>query len=243
MKNIYLSLLAILVAGGLSAQNLNGRTITIVGDSAEIIETGVVRVNNNSSQNVSLKVKRQEGNLVAGSANYFCWTICYGPSTNVSPSAMTVTGNGYNDNFHGYYDPAMNPGESTISYIFFNTANTNDSVWFTVNYRTSGVGDTLSDPFIDVNFSAAGISENSTKVSSPAYPNPSANHVSFNLVKSEKTDRVEVYNMLGEKVYVQQLTDFSKVIIPVNRLHDGIYFCNFLRNENVIGAERFSVVH
>lgn len=243
MKHLYLFLLAIFISDAIPAQNLNGRTIRIVGDSANIMETGVVRVNNKTSQNISMKVRRREGNLVAGSANYFCWTICYGPQTNVSPSAMTVNANDYNDNFHGYYDPAMNPGESTVTYVFFNTANVNDSVWFTVNYSTTGIPDTLSDPYIDVNFSAAGIADNANIVAGHAYPNPASDVVYFDMGKTGKTDKIEVFNMLGEKMYESSVSGASRIQIPVNKLPQGIYFCNFYKQGKVLSAERFTVVH
>lgn len=240
MKQLYILFIALIVAESVSAQNLNGRTITLVGDST--VETGVVRVNNLTSNPLSIKVKRKEVGVVPGTINYFCWTVCYGPATNVSPSPIVINPSSYSDDFHGYYESYHMQGETTVSYIFYNTANPNDSAWFTVNYKIAGTGDTLSDPFIDLNFTT-GINEAKIQVTGPAYPNPSTDAVSFNLFKNEKVERVEVINMLGKTVLQQQITEGAKLMIPVNKLSDGIYFCNFYRNGAVVSTERFSVVH
>jgi hypothetical protein len=241
MKHLYL---IICLFAGISysySQDLTGQTITLVGDSADLIETGVIRVKNLSSTNVSMKVRRREDSLVTNSSNYFCWTICYGPGTDVSPTSLTVNANSYSDNFHGYYNPNSEGGSSTITYVFFNTANVNDTAWFTVKYATSGAGDTLTDPFITVNFPASVNEVKNSSVITNAYPNPAKDIVSFDILKGEKVDRVEVLNMLGVKVLQNTTALQSTVNIPVSGLAEGIYFCNFYRDGVTVGTQRFTV--
>lgn len=241
MKHIYLFALLFAFTSVSAQTNLTGATITLVAeDNATLVETGTVRVYNNSSQNYTIKTRRREGNLIPGSVNYFCWTICYGPGTNESPSGLAVNASDYNDSFHGYYDPAGNDGTSTITYVFFNQSNPNDSVWFRVNWATTGVSDTIIDPFINLDFNSA-VKEEKSAVASPAYPNPAAELVSFELLSSERPEKIQVLNMLGVKVSEQNITSSQKVVIAVNELPEGVYFCNFYKDGMITATRRFTV--
>lgn len=239
MRKLYILLLFIFSGVVAFAQtNLTNRTITLLAENdSTLLETGVVRVNNTNSQQKEILVRRRLNNIVANSVNYFCWTICYGPGTNVSPAPITIAAADYSDNFHGYYDPAKNPGTSTITYVFYDKNNTADSVWFKVNYTTSGVPDTIIDPFINLDFTSSVKNISKTQVS--VYPNPAADQITFE--SAEKVDGLTIVNLLGKTVRTTTVNPTSKVVADVNELPSGVYFCNLFRNGVVVATKRFSV--
>jgi hypothetical protein len=240
MRYIYSVLIFLAATISVDAQRLNEQTITIAGDPADIIETGVIRVTNNSANNYSVKVRRRVGDVSPNSSNYFCWTVCYGSGTDVSPAPLTINSNSYNDSFHGYLVPNGDTTMSVVTYVFFNAANANDSVWFRVNYVPNGIADALNDPHVELSFPSS-VKEIKEQVVSHGYPNPAKEQISFDITRGEKVERVEVVNLLGVKVSQQNLTSQSKVVINVNGLSEGIYFCNFYNEGNVVGTQRFIV--
>jgi hypothetical protein len=239
MKNIYIVFL-IAVSSAVSAQNLTGKTITLVAaDSMTLIETGPVTTYNKSSQSYSIMVRRREESLVPNTANYFCWTQCYSPNTDSSSAPLTIAANGNNTDFHAYYDPAGYNGESTVRYVFYNPSDRRDSVWTRIVYKTTGTGDTLTDPFMEINF-VAGVKENRSANISNAYPNPAKDQVTFIVRNNEDIENIEVVNLLGVTV-LKQSVNSDRIHVPVTELSEGVYFCNFYKDGVAVSTQRFTV--
>lgn len=95
-------------------------------------------VTNNSGNDLSVLVKKVENYLVMGSYNAFVWGgINYAPFVYISLHSHTIPAGGTtgDDGFLGYYGPNSNPGQSSISYVFFDEYNPNDSVSVIVLYN------------------------------------------------------------------------------------------------------------
>jgi hypothetical protein len=134
-----------LIAMGVSAQSISlvNPVAQVIGDASTLSGAGEMvaewPVTNISDVQIAVKCNRSVITEVPGSLNYFCWGVCYGETTNVSLLAQTIFANDTNSTFYAHYKPQGNPGESIISYCFFNTANPADQACQTVSfcYETS----------------------------------------------------------------------------------------------------------
>lgn len=110
----------------------------VVADASTLTGAGEMvaewPVTNISDVQVAVKCNRSIVSEIAGSSNYFCWGVCYGETTNVSLLAQTIFASDTNSTFYAHYKPQGNPGESIISYCFFNTANPVDQACQTVSF-------------------------------------------------------------------------------------------------------------
>ncbi len=134
-----------LIAMGVSAQSISlvNPVAQVIGDASTLSGAGEMvaewPVTNISDVQIAVKCNRSVITEVPGSSNYFCWGVCYGETTNLSLLAQTIFANDTNSTFYAHYKPQGNPGESIISYCFFNTANPADQACQTVSfcYETS----------------------------------------------------------------------------------------------------------
>lgn len=138
-KNILFFGLA-LTCGVVSAQSMelvnpvaqvNGTASTLTGAGEMVAEWPVTNI---SSASISLKCSRSVVTEVAGTSNYFCWGVCFGETTNVSLISQTILPGDTNQTFYAHYKPLGNPGETLITYCFFNTANPSDQACQTVSF-------------------------------------------------------------------------------------------------------------
>jgi hypothetical protein len=125
---------------GMSAQSMelvnpvvqvNGTASTLTGAGEMVAEWPVTNISNTS---ISLKCSRSVVSEIAGTSNYFCWGVCFGETTNVSLIAQTILPSDTNHTFYAHYKPLGNPGETLITYCFFNTANPTDQACQTVSF-------------------------------------------------------------------------------------------------------------
>ena len=125
---------------GVSAQSIelvnpvvqvNATIATLTGAGEMVAEWPVTNI---SDVSVSVRCSRSVISEIAGSSNYFCWGVCYGETTNVSLLAQTILASDTNHTFYAHYKPLGNPGETLITYCFFNTANPTDQACQTVSF-------------------------------------------------------------------------------------------------------------
>jgi hypothetical protein len=170
-----------------------------------------VFVTNNTASPINVIVKKVEIDIVSGSLNTFCWGLCFPPNVFVSPP-FGLNGNTTDSiNFSGHYNPLTFAGTSIIRYVFYDSANPNDSVCVNVSYDALYVG----------------ISNNVQKtVLSGAYPNPANNMVNFDYsLNTENTGRVIIRNLVGSVVKESVLTGTTgKLSVLTGDLTEGIYF-------------------
>ncbi|MEQ1733456.1 MAG: T9SS type A sorting domain-containing protein [Bacteroidia bacterium] len=169
----------------------------------------------------------------AAMSNYFCWTICYGPNTNVSPTAENINAGASNTKFHGYVNPNGVVGNASIRYVFYDINNTSDSVYITVNYTATTT-------------TALNVNKLSVAVSN-VYPNPS-NGNAFVKINDQsafngKTVALKIYNMLGKEMGTKTTTAMPETI-AINSIADlpsGIYFLTVLVDSKTIATKRFTI--
>ena len=110
---------------------VNGTAATLTGAGEMVAEWPVTNISNAS---ISLKCSRSVISEIAGTSNYFCWGVCFGETTNVSLISQTILPSDTNHTFYAHYKPLGNPGETLITYCFFNTANPTDQACQTVSF-------------------------------------------------------------------------------------------------------------
>ncbi|MFM2227915.1 MAG: hypothetical protein RL664_1258 [Bacteroidota bacterium] len=110
---------------------VNATAATLTGAGEMVAEWPVTNI---SDASVSIRCSRSVISEIAGSSNYFCWGVCYGETTNVSLLAQTILASDTNHTFYAHYKPLGNPGETLITYCFFNTANPADQACQTVSF-------------------------------------------------------------------------------------------------------------
>lgn len=93
-------------------------------------------VKNTGSSAKSVKVKRYELEVVAGSVNQICWGVqCYPPNVSVTPDAQLINAGSIDSTFKADYRPEGNPGISKYMYVFFDENNPNDSIAVTMVFN------------------------------------------------------------------------------------------------------------
>ena len=108
-----------------------GNASTLTGAGEMVAEWPVTNI---SDVSIAVKCNRGVVSQIAGTSNYFCWGVCYGETTNVSILAQTILPSDTNHTFYAHYKPLGNPGETIITYCFFNTANPVDQACQTVSF-------------------------------------------------------------------------------------------------------------
>ena len=216
----------------LNGQIVNGQEMFSYRDPSDIGNTlmeGDVLVTNISNASKDVKVKRRVISVVSGSSNYFCWTICYGPSQNQSPSAETIAPNTTNNKFHGYCDAYGAGGISTIMYIFFDANNPTDSSFVTVN-------------FVDGQFTGTSSLQNKGSISS-LYPNPAKDFAKIKIEGYENQQvRADVYNVIGAKVYSAEMDrNRNCIYLNLSALPSGVYFYTVSVNDKATGSKKLVI--
>lgn len=118
----------------------HGSFVTIGGSPSSGLMTSYAFVTNNSANPMGVKVRKIENYVVPDAMNLFCWGLCFGPQVYVSPDTLLI-GPGQTNfhDFHGEYFPNGTTGTTSMTYVFFDDANPNDSVAFHVLYKTEGL--------------------------------------------------------------------------------------------------------
>lgn len=194
-------------------------------------------VTNNSTATKSYIVKRYDIilNSVASTSTiadaYFCFAgNCY-PSTTTVSAVITLTANqsasqvsgGYNILTTDLYE-ASSVGYSLIKYSVINTANTNDSLQFSLKYDNSAT-------------SIAELNNNSLSAFD-LFPNP-ATDVTVLKVNSQKSmdAKVIIYNALGAIVSEKPVTILegkNKIEVNVSDLSAGVYFTQIKMGSGIV---------
>jgi hypothetical protein len=219
MKKVYIifliTSLVLLSLNLMQAQSIviNSPNPTIVIGSADAVEleTGI-EIMNISSEQKDIKVRRTILNSVEYTTNFFCWTACYTPFVSLSPSGLAINGNSTtNSSFSSHFRPNMQVGVSEFQYTFFDADNPQDSANVIVRYEIEPLG----------------ISKISSISSLKVFPNPADDNVTLSFTRSSLNGKgnIEIYNMLGVKVYAQEVEEIDGTIsISTENLKAGLYF-------------------
>jgi len=206
-------------------------TVTGPANNTEMIIE--LDVTNTSGTAMDVLVKKVENYVVAGSENTFCWAgLCYAPFVYVSPNSVNIgAGVTHTDDFSGHYNPWSNAGESSISYVFYDAANINDSIMVTVFFTTGTIG-YAENLIADFN------------ISDP-YPNPASSYVKFDYDLSEVGNTsIKIYSLVGSLVREIKLTNNSGTLqVNTVDLEEGFYFYKLTNGSNEYKTGKFVVKH
>jgi len=189
----------------------NNANITRQGHVNDDEITSHIFVRNTTSSPIDVIVRKVEISLISGSMNTFCWGLCFPPNVYESP-ALTVNANTTDSSdFSGHYNPLGFAGASIIRYVFFNQANSSDSVCVNITYNALEVGVQ---------------NQTAKNILSGAFPNPANNTVNFDYsIKQENESSVIIRNLPGSVVKKSILANAEgKLTIFTGDLPEGIYF-------------------
>ena len=195
-----------------------------------------LRTTNITEEVRSINIKRYELDVLPGTQNYFCWTLCYDalPAGErelwVAHMAVSIAPGESFDGFYGDYMPMGITGTSTFRFVWFDVDNPNDSTSVDVVYTATG---------------AAGVNEASAVRGFTAFPNPSMDgNITFgyDLGAALPGTRLAVYNLLGERKLVRDLGGAQgRVALGGGELGNGVWFAVLERNGKALATKRVVV--
>ena len=226
MKKIFTLIFALVIAASCAfAQSLtltyegnlvgNGDTIEVLVPQLSSPTDYYLDVNNVSDEDVTVRVYKEELEMVEGAAASLCFAgSCYPPTISSSGTvviiAQSTLAHSSENGFHLSYKTPME-GTSFVRFVFANEDNSDDnaSVIFKLVYDpTSIVASAVS-----------------TKMR--AYPNPASDNVTIEYAYTGNTNDVKlvVKNMLGTTLLTKKLdANGNKVKVDVSEYNAGIYF-------------------
>lgn len=240
VKRSIFTLLFLSVMGWVSAQSLRFELDGHVYEEGETIicnaptEWGEylqdMQMKNLTDQDLNVLVKKEVIEDLEGVTNYFCWGLCFGPDTYVSPNPVAVPANSVTSvgalSFHAMFDEDVF-GKVQVRFSAYEERHPEDAVTINVVFHRSGEG----------------IHEVGAVRFGQAYPNPASSVVNFdyNINASDRAS-VSVYNLLGQEVKSQQVNGVQgHLSVSVADLNEGIYFCKLFVNGCAVSTEKFVV--
>ena len=236
-KKSIITLMLLAAIGYVSAQSLqfewdgnvfyDGEAIECTNDEygyGEYIQH--MQLRNLTSNDMNVIIEKEVIETLEGTINSFCWGMCYGPDTYISPEAVTVLANSLNTDdlsFHNIYDEDVY-GYVVVRYYAYDEHNPDERISIIVKFHKSGEG----------------VNDN-TQTMGQAYPNPASSTVSFDYSFDGNLTAV-VYNIVGQEVLRQDLNASNgQMSFSVADLNDGIYFCTMLVNGRASTTQKFVV--
>ncbi|MCX8080599.1 MAG: T9SS type A sorting domain-containing protein [Bacteroidia bacterium] len=224
---------------GLNAQSF---LVTNISNNSTITPNSTITVNtspnanikvtfdvkNTSSQTKNYIAKRYDILLNAGANAYFCFAgNCYGPSTMVSPQALTLTAGTSASQLQGQYnmltadlDEGPAAGQSIIRYTIQNENQASDSLQFTIHYNAP-----------------SSVTENAINRNFKIYPTIFSQSFYIKSKHEYSAAKIELYDITGQKVF-SQYHDFSNSndVLQVNtgNLASGVYLIKITQNQRVL---------
>lgn len=201
--------------------------ITVEGSPWEyeiLLELGVT---NTSTNNIDVLIQRYETNMLPTTSSYICWLLCYLPEVSLTPYPLTLNAGQTSENdFSGHYLPNNMVGTSTLSYVFFDQNNPNDSTMITVHF--DGV--------------ITGVNEN-TSLTAVAYPNPANEQIMININQQiGRAIQVELRNLSGQLIE-SVIAENGKAKFFTSGLKNGVYIYRILENGQLIYSNRVVIKH
>ena len=237
-KSIF-TLLLLAVMGYVSAQSLRFELNGTVYSEGDLIVCSTpnewgeylqdMQVRNLSSDDLNVLVKKEVVEDLEGVMNYFCWGMCFGPDTYVSPNPVAIPANTITEegalSFHAMFDEGVF-GKVQVKYSAYDERHPEDAVTINVVFHKSGVG----------------VHESSAVTFGQPYPNPASSTVNFDCNMQGSQATAVVYNLLGQEVMRQEINTFeSKLSLSVAGLNDGVYFCSVMRDGQAVSTVKFVV--
>lgn len=230
MKRIVLSTLTICTGLLVNAQSLsildpvqivNG-TVAELGTNGELVADWDVQ---NISENfIEVRAARNVISAVEGSSNYFCWGVCFGAETNISPISTNQDMNpgDVNTTFYAHYISGGTAGVTEIEYCFFNAANPSDRACQTVQYCVDAECIvSVENPTTE--FELGDISPN---------PLSGLGSIKYSFLNNPASDsKIVIYNMIGQTIKEIKVNGKEGIIlVNAQDFENGIYFYSLISN-------------
>ncbi|RMG83771.1 MAG: T9SS C-terminal target domain-containing protein [Bacteroidetes bacterium] len=224
MKKTALTFLAIAVFLGVQAQiTFTHVPDTVYGTSDDWVLESHVVVYNNSNNALKIIVERTDV-MTIGNDFYFCWGAnCYSSSQMISTDTVALNPGDSTETFTAYMRPMGNTGIAKVNYKF-KDINGLDSADFDIVYNISP-GTTTGVTFGRVK---------ELKV----YPNP----VSTSLNIEGELQTIEIYDVLGKKIYSCNPKSIFQVL-DLSETPEGMYFMKVKNNNGKIFTEKLVIKH
>lgn len=183
-----------------------------------------------------VNIRRYELDVQAGTMNYFCWGVCYGPQTagdmptwlSLPQHAKVLSPGEEVGDFAGYHMPQGLSGNSTYRYVWYDVDAPNDSAWVDIEFQIGAVG----------------IAER-TSTTLTAFPNPSAGQdvqVSVANIGDPTGVNLVLYSILGERMRSLPVRgEGARILLATGSLPSGVYFAALERNGKAITTQRVVV--
>lgn len=225
MRKFLTMLLVFVCAGGFSAlqaQTFNvetGHSGPIVGLKGDLLQ-GHFSIVNDSDEDVDIKVTMLP-NLEMGHLAYFCWDVCYAPTSSflTSEVAVTLPAKSTEDSKFIYYLDANGiVGQSSVTFRFWDENDPTNQVEVTLDF---------SIVITDVEENLASM------VTMNAFPSPAtaAAYISYEMPESAVSQEavVEISNVFGNTMESYAIRN-SKGVLPidVSNMAPGVYFYSIL---------------
>lgn len=191
----------------------------------------------NDGPDRTVNVKRYELSVQPGTANYFCWGICYAP---VEAGAMPYWA-AFNQhslqmeagvplsNFAAYHEPWEQVGVSSYRYVMYDMVTPTDSIWVDIVFNSL----------------ATDVHELAAVRSFQVFPNPSLGEdisMVVDLSEAGSHTTLSVYNLLGERVQASRMTaGETRTVLPTQALAAGVYLATIEQQGRAIATRRFVV--
>ncbi len=222
-------------AGG---NTVNGSTMIYYGSAdATVLEIGA-SVTLVAGADRTVNLRRYELDVQPNTLNYFCWGLCYLEQEagalpvwhSQSNHALDLTAGVAEVAFKAYHMPNGQLGNSTYRFVWFDVANSSDTVWVDIEFRATPVS-------IQENMGVTG--------SLAIHPNPSlGDNVQFTveLEGSHEGAMLLIHNTLGEQVHATSLQALrSRSVIPTADMASGLYFATVQRDGIALATKRFVI--
>lgn len=216
-------------------QMLNGQTVTVNGSSTEFDIHEDLMVINNTAASVVINCKRYETSVVPNTINYFCWFVCLPTSvyaesyplwTHPQGACGPIAAGDTVTSFAAHLKPEGLAGVNSFRYVWFNTANPNDSV------------------YVDIVFDIAmNVDEQVKPTEVNVYPNPAKDLVTVSFDAAFNANRsIVLYDLLGSKVAEYAVNgNNGKMTFDVSALKNGVYLYSMTENGKAILTRRLVV--
>ncbi len=237
MKKIFAITVLCLLAASLSAQSVrlyhngqplnDGDTVMLATTVGQTSTAYVGYAANFSEDNVFLRVRRENVEMVPGDGLLFCvgGTCVQTVSGEFALFAGdTITEENTNMVFHADYT-ANSQGTSIVRFTFFNTEDEEDAVSFYLKASTS-----------------LGVQSPSVPVQLTAYPNPATSVVNIRYhVAGGNAANLVVRNIVGSEIYRQEINGEGKLSVPTNDMAPGVYFYGVEENGRMLVTKKLLV--
>jgi hypothetical protein len=215
------------------------------------VKVSHIDVTNSGPDSINVICVRVEISIVDTSENFFCWNECFIPSVDSSGIWRIGPGETVTDKFVGDYE--IQGGQaltdtSIIRYLFYVAENPQDSASITIAYSAASDADANYGNVV-LGSLPLGLNDALTENKNATlnlYPNPAESVVTvdYTLKRGAKDGAVILRNILGEIVYTGAVYGaFGKTLVPVEQLHNGVYFCTIVVEGEVQQTRRLVVKH